>query len=35
MPGGRMNGDENAGGWRRQLPGGSPSIQRIRLHRYD
>jgi hypothetical protein len=35
IPGRRMNGDEDAGGWRLQLPGGSPSIQRIRLYRHD
>jgi hypothetical protein len=35
IPGRRMNGDENAGGWRLQLPGGPPSIQRIKLYRHD
>ena len=35
IPGRRMNGDEDAGGWRLQLPGGPPTIQRIRLYRYD
>ena len=35
VPGRRMNGDENAGGWKLQLPGGAPSIQRIRLYQYD
>ncbi len=35
IPGRRMNGDEDAGGWRLQLPGGPPSIQRIRLYRHD
>jgi hypothetical protein len=35
IPGRRMNGDEDAGGWRLQLPTGAPSIQRIKLYRYD
>ncbi len=35
IPGRRMNGDEDAGGWRLQLPGGPPSIQRIKLYRHD
>ena len=35
VPGRRMNGDEDAGGWRLQLAGGPPSIQRIKLYRYD
>jgi hypothetical protein len=35
IPGRRMNGDEDAGGWRLQLPAGSPSIQHIRLYRHD
>ncbi|MBV9469870.1 MAG: DUF5597 domain-containing protein, partial [Abitibacteriaceae bacterium] len=35
IPGRRMNGDENAGGWRLQLPAGPPSIQRIQLYRHD
>ncbi|MCX5643762.1 MAG: DUF5597 domain-containing protein [Phycisphaerae bacterium] len=35
VPGRRMNGDEDAGGWRLQLAGGSPSIQRIKLYRHD
>jgi hypothetical protein len=35
IPGRRMNGDEDAGGWRLQLPAGAPSIQRIKLYRYD
>ncbi len=35
IPGRWMNGDEDAGGWRLQLPGGCPSIQRIRLYRHD
>jgi beta-galactosidase GanA len=35
VPGRRMNGDENAGGWRLQLPGGLPSIQRISLYHHD
>ena len=30
-----MNGDEDAGGWRLQLPAGPPSIRRIRLYRHD
>ncbi len=30
-----MNGDENGGGWRLQLPGGLPSVQRIKLYRHD
>jgi beta-galactosidase GanA len=35
VPGRRMNGDENGGGWRLQLLGGLPSVQRIRLYRHD
>ncbi len=35
IAGRRMNGDEDAGGWRLQLPGGPPSVQWIRLYRYD
>jgi hypothetical protein len=35
IPGRRMNGDENAGGWRLQLPGGPPTVQRIKLYRHD
>ncbi len=35
IPGRRMNGDENAGGWRLQLPAGPPNIQRIKLYRHD
>ncbi len=35
IPGRRMNGDEDAGGWRLQLPAGTPSIQRIRLYRHE
>jgi hypothetical protein len=35
LPGRRMNGDEDAGGWRLQLPGGPPSIQCIKLYRHD
>ncbi len=35
VPGRRMNGDEDAGGWRLQLPAGAPSIQRIKLYRHD
>jgi hypothetical protein len=35
IPGRRMNGDEDAGGWRLQLPPGPPSLQRIKLYRYD
>jgi hypothetical protein len=35
LPGRRMNGDEDGGGWRLQLPGGAPSIQRIKLYRHD
>ncbi|MGE5611879.1 MAG: DUF5597 domain-containing protein [Bacillota bacterium] len=35
VPGRRMNGDENAGGWRLQLQGTTPSIQRIKLYRHD
>jgi hypothetical protein len=35
IPGRRMNGDEDAGGWRLQLSGGPPSIQRIKLYRHD
>jgi hypothetical protein len=35
IPGRRMNGDEDAGGWRLQLPGGPPSIQQIKLYRHD
>ncbi|MCU0918289.1 MAG: DUF5597 domain-containing protein, partial [Planctomycetes bacterium] len=35
VPGRRMNGDESTGGWRLQLPGGTPTIQRIRLYRHD
>ena len=35
MAGRRMNGDEDAGGWRLQLPGGPPSMQRIKLYRHD
>jgi len=35
VPGRRMNGDEDAGGWHLQLPGGPPTIQRIKLYRHD
>lgn len=35
VPGRRMNGDEDASGWRLQLPGGPPTIQRIKLYRHD
>jgi hypothetical protein len=35
VPGRRMNGDEDGGGWRLQLPGGPPSVQRIKLYRHD
>lgn len=34
-PGRRLNGDENAGGWRLQIPYGKPSLQRVRLYRHD
>jgi hypothetical protein len=35
IPGRRMNGDEDAGGWRVQLAAGPPSIQRVKLYRHD
>jgi len=35
IPGRRMNGDEDAGGWRLQLSAGAPGIQRIKLYRHD
>jgi len=35
VAGRRLNGDENAGGWRLQLHGSWPGIQRIRLYRYE
>jgi len=35
VKGRRMNGDENAGGWRLELPPGKPTIQQINLYRYE
>jgi hypothetical protein len=35
IPGRRMNGDENNGGYKLRLPPGKPGIQKIKLYRHD
>ncbi len=35
IPGRRLNGDENGGGWRLELPANKPGLEKIKLYRYE